>query len=780
MTISQPQIHTMNLQVPHWEIRAGHLKLGGRSPTGVALGVNSYHVTLNDRPFIVVSGEFQPTRYPSAGWEEELRKIKAGGINTIAFYLFWIHHEEVEGHFEWSGDRDIRRFVELIAKCGLFAIVRVGPFVHGECRNGGLPDWLYGQSWEVRSNHPSYLAKVERYYNQLGTQLRGLFFGDGGPIVGIQLENEYESCGAPWDTADRSQPMEYLPAGQDGVSHIQNLRHLADQAGLRAPLLTLTGWDSPILENESLPVQGGYAYPSWVPNPEPSELYLFRDFQARPTINQRARYNPVEYPAATAELQGGMQVRANSRPVVPPRSTEALALVRLAGGANFLGYYVYHGGSNPRLKLGFPNETLHPQISYDYQAPIGEYGEVRDACRYLKIIHAFIAAFGGALAPMNVVLPEGAPDLRPTDTSQLRWCVRVKDGRGFVFLNNFQDHLELPARENFRLELQLPGETITIPARGLLTLPANVCCLLPFNFSLDGTVLRQATVQPLTVVSTAAEQHYIFFAPEGLPAQYSLVAGTLSDLAGDTGVVEEVSDNLIFEVEPGIDRSFTFRAAGGAIVRVTTLTRWQAEHAWQGNGLSGKCLVVSSADVTFFEGGCCLTSTGHAQAEAWIYPALTATARLAKSELSADIVNGWSHLQVAQPETNATLNVQDCGQGKWLLTFPANLLTRNPDAFLTIDYLGDTGAAFINGQLVADHYNSGTPWMLGLKRFWPAIAHTGLVLKLRPLRKGALQNISTGMAARFAFAGAELLQARGFGLTMQYKWELAWGANGDN
>jgi beta-galactosidase len=247
MIRAQPLICPLNLQVPDKEVRHGHLKLGGRSPAGDELAVNSYYLTLNGGPFIVVSGEFQPTRYPSAYWEEELLKIKGGGINTIAFYVFWIHHEETEDGFDWGGDKDIRRFVELIAKHGLFAIVRIGPFVHGECRNGGLPDWLYGQPWEVRSNHPAYLGKVQRYYGQIGAQLDGLFFQDGGPIIGLQLENEYEHSGAPWEVADRGQPMEFVPVGKDGVSHMGNLRRLAAEAGMVAPLLTLTGWDSPIL-----------------------------------------------------------------------------------------------------------------------------------------------------------------------------------------------------------------------------------------------------------------------------------------------------------------------------------------------------------------------------------------------------------------------------------------------------------------------------------------------------------------------------------------------------
>ncbi len=83
--------------------------------------------------------------YPASYWEESILKMKAGGINTIATYVFWNIHERVEGSFDWQGDLNLKRFLELIEKNGMYAIVRMGPFCHGEIRNGGLPDWIYGR-----------------------------------------------------------------------------------------------------------------------------------------------------------------------------------------------------------------------------------------------------------------------------------------------------------------------------------------------------------------------------------------------------------------------------------------------------------------------------------------------------------------------------------------------------------------------------------------------------------------------------------------------------------
>lgn len=96
----------------------------------------------------------------------------------------------------------MRRFIELCGQRGLNFVLRIGPFVHGEWRNGGLPDWLYGQPFGVRSNDPRYLAHVGRFYNEIGAQVEGLLFRDGGPIIAIHIENEYMHAGAPWETVD--------------------------------------------------------------------------------------------------------------------------------------------------------------------------------------------------------------------------------------------------------------------------------------------------------------------------------------------------------------------------------------------------------------------------------------------------------------------------------------------------------------------------------------------------------------------------------------------------
>ena len=159
-------------------------------PDGQSITVDSRSLRLDGQPWTPVMGEFHYARYPASEWREELLKMKAGGIDIVATYVFWIHHEEIENQWDWTGSRDLRRFVATGRDAGLKVIVRSGPWCHGEVRNGGLPDWIVARG-HTRSDNPAYLANVRELYAQIAAQLKGLLWKDGGPVIGMQLENEY-------------------------------------------------------------------------------------------------------------------------------------------------------------------------------------------------------------------------------------------------------------------------------------------------------------------------------------------------------------------------------------------------------------------------------------------------------------------------------------------------------------------------------------------------------------------------------------------------------------
>jgi beta-galactosidase len=151
-------------------------------------------------------GEFHYSRVPQQNWETEILKMKAGGVEVISTYVIWIHHEEGESQSDWTGRRNLRAFVLLCAKHGMFVYLRIGPWVHGETRNGGIPDWAMQRS-PVRRDDPTYLAEVSRYFGEVGPQLTSQLWSEGGPIIGIQWKTNTCAAKSParaMTTSDRS------------------------------------------------------------------------------------------------------------------------------------------------------------------------------------------------------------------------------------------------------------------------------------------------------------------------------------------------------------------------------------------------------------------------------------------------------------------------------------------------------------------------------------------------------------------------------------------------
>ncbi len=562
---------TLDARITATPIVAALPALGGASPRGDRIAFTNAFMTWNGRPWLAVAGEMHYARCPRDTWRAELLKMKAGGVDIVSTYVFWIHHEEEEGVFDWSGDRDLRGFIECCATAGILAIVRVGPFCHGEVRNGGIPDWLYGRPFALRSNDERYLAFVRRLYGGIGQQLQGLFFKDGGPIIGIQLENELMHAGAPWETVPRL-AQEWVTAGSGGAEHLLKLKRIALQAGLDAPVHTSTAWGgAPVLEGEVLPLYGGYAFCPWnvteaTPRHAPSREYIFRSFR-RP-LRRDAQfdppYDPSAYPFACCEMGGGMQAWYRYRFRVPARSVEAMAVMKLAGGCSMLGYYMYHGGSNPVGKHGFLNEHVVPRISYDFQAPLGESGQVRESYGRLRRLHLFCRHFAEELAPTEPVLPPGAEGLDPRDATTLRFAARVRGDAGFLFLNTYQDHAETRDHADVQVSIDLPAGPVSFPASGGLSLKRDSCAILPFNLDLAGITLVSATAQPLARLNAAGVLHAFFFGLHGTAVEYNL-AGLRDELRAAT-----------LRPEPGLHSALSLQSGSGNTVVIHTLTDEQS------------------------------------------------------------------------------------------------------------------------------------------------------------------------------------------------------------
>ena len=203
----------------------------------------------NGQPWFPVMGEMHYSRYRDDLWEESLRKMKAGGVEIVSSYVIWIHHEEEEGVFDFDGCRNLKKFLSVCRKVGILVFLRLGPWAHGEVRNGGFPDWLLKKEGiQLRSNDAMYLGFARRFWEHIYEQARGFMHKDGGPVIGIQIENEYGHVGGL--------------KGELGESHMRTLTAMAKEIGFDVPFYTATGWGGACI-GDLLPVMGGYCEAPW-------------------------------------------------------------------------------------------------------------------------------------------------------------------------------------------------------------------------------------------------------------------------------------------------------------------------------------------------------------------------------------------------------------------------------------------------------------------------------------------------------------------------------------
>jgi len=726
----------------------GYFKLGTtRNPAGHELNLNSHSLLLDGQPWFPVMGEFHYTRCPAAEWREELLKMKAGGVDIVATYVFWIHHEEVEGQWDWSERRDLRKFVQTCQEAGLKVIVRCGPWCHGEVRNGGFPDWVQAhKDWKLRSPDTHFMAAVQTLYAQIAEQLRGEYWKDGGPVIGVQVDNEFRG------------PAAYL----------LGLKKLAIQSGIDVPYYIRTGWPmttTPVPAGELLPLFGGYADGFWLgathamPGDE-WKKYLFTGLRTDTAIGadqlgklkEQDSADAAQYPNLCCEIGGGMEPSYRRRVWLKPEDTEALVLAKLGSGTSLLGYYMYHGGQNPEGKLstlnesqasGYPNDM--PVKSYDFNAPLGEYGQINPQYHWLRRLHLFIHDFGAALAPMPALLPATGPT-NGEDIGALRWVVRSDGKSGYVFVNNYQRLRPMRAHANVQFHLRLPGGETVFPARPT-AIPPDRFFFWPFNLDLGGVTLAYATAQPVCQIDEGDVRTVFFAKTPDVKAEFAVAAG-----AGKPAQV--------CQLKPDRNAGAEFARPAGGKVRIVLLTEEDSLKLWRGRLAGAERVVLSPAGVAFDGDEATLTSEDPQAFQAEIFPApkdwpgepdgvfrrlaVRPVAAMAPALLSTDtevitaagpareipLSPGRAHLPLAPDDRDFTQ----------ALTWKISLLDKkmtDPDQILRIRYAGDAARFTLNGRVIDDNYYCGREFDLGVKRYLPELLKGNLQLQILPLRTNA-------------------------------------------
>jgi hypothetical protein len=746
---------------------------GGRSAGGETLGANSRYLLRDGKPWFPVMGEFQFSRYPESEWEDEILKMKAGGVQIISTYVFWIHVEEVEGQFDWTGQRSLRQFVELCRKHGMYVWVRIGPWDHGEARNGGFPDWLISNGQPTRQIDPVYIHDVSQLYDQIGEQLRGLLWKDGGPVIGVQVENEYHERGPG-----------------KGADYIMALKKLALKAGLDVPFFTITGWDDAVIPPDGvLPVFGGYEDAFWSRSIEqlpPNANYFFTAIRRDEDVgddlqSKRPDIDALDsrYPYLTAEMGGGMETSYHRRPLIAADDIAAMVVTKLGSGVSMYGYYMFQGGENPDGKLttlmesqatGYINDV--PVKSYDFQAPLGEFGQLHDSFRALKIFHLFLNDFGSSLAPMTPYFPEKMPASK-NDTATPRVAARMQGDRGFLFINNYQRLHPLPERAGFQVKIETSSGPIEIP-RAPVNIPSGAYTIWPVNLDLGPAVLRYATAQPLCRLR--AQNTFVFFAWPGIAPEFAIADSDGDSIeAPNAQIARSPGGVLVTGIEPGAGIAIQIRDRKGVSTRIVVLSREQALNAWKASLGGRERLIVSPADLFFDGDRVHLRANDPTLLTAEFFPAW-ARPPAGFADTGRDGVFQRYAVSPQPAPLDLTASAQEVSQGddpppnkigNGVAIIPDEAAFENaavwtirvPDAaapndlILKIEYQGDIARLYSGGKLFTDNFYNGSAWEVGLRRFSPQQLAQGLELRILPLREDTPMYLPAGARPTFPASG---------------------------
>lgn len=304
---------------------------------------------LNGQPFKIISGAIHYFRLPTSQWEDSLYNLKALGANTVETYLPWNIHEPAEGVFDFAGMKDVEAFVSLAQRLGLWVILRPSVYICAEWEFGGLPAWLLKESGiRLRSTDERFMSRVANYYQELLPRLAPLQVTQGGPVLMMQIENEYGSYGMD---------KEYLKA----------TKALMEAGGIEVPLFTSDGaWeealDAGTLIDEDVFVTGNFGS---------------RSKENAAVLQQYFADHGKNWPLMCMEYWDGWFNRWGE-PVIKRDPADLAMEVKEMLKLGSVNLYMFHGGSN----FGFYNgcsareEKDLPQVtSYDYDALLTEAGE---------------------------------------------------------------------------------------------------------------------------------------------------------------------------------------------------------------------------------------------------------------------------------------------------------------------------------------------------------------------------------------------------------------------
>ncbi|XP_071382356.1 beta-galactosidase [Centroberyx affinis] len=337
--------------------------------------------------FCYISGSIHYSRIPRAYWKDRLLKMYMAGLNAIQTYIPWNYHEPSPDQYDFSGDRDVEHFLQLAQDIGLLVILRPGPYICAEWDMGGLPAWLLNKTDIVlRSSDPDYIAAVDKWMGKLLPMIKPFLYQNGGPIITVQVENEYGS---------------YFACDYNYMRHLAKLfrSHLGEQA----VLFTTDGAGLGYLKCGS--IQGLYATVDFGPGGNVTAAF---DAQ---------RHAEPHGPLVNSEFYAGWLDNWGRHHSVVSAATVAKSLNEILVLRANVNLYMFIGGTNFGYWNG-ANSPYSPQpTSYDYDAPLTEAGDLTDKYFAIReVIKMYRKIPEGPIPPTTPKYAYGAVKMKKLQT----------------------------------------------------------------------------------------------------------------------------------------------------------------------------------------------------------------------------------------------------------------------------------------------------------------------------------------------------------------------------
>jgi beta-galactosidase len=443
-----------------------------------SFGIAGDHFALDGKPFQILSGEMHYERVPREYWRARMEMAKAMGLNTISTYVFWNVHEPEPGKFDFSGNSDLAEFLREAQQEGLYVILRSGPYSCAEWEFGGFPAWLLADrkmETVLRSNDPAFMVPTERWLIRLGQEVAPYQIGRGGPIIAVQMENEYGDFGSD---------QEYL----------QHMRTIFQKAGFTDALLYTT---DPTKGEKNGSLSGTYAGIN------------FGIGHAAEALDFLAQMRPGQ-PLFAAEYWPGWfdhwgephQTRA-----IEPQTADLETILSRGASVNI---YMFHGGTSFGFMAGasWTANSYKPDVtSYDYDAPLDEAGHVTP--KYM----AYREVFAKYAAPRP--LPAAPPQPPVTAVAPFR----LKESA------SLWDNLPLPVQDETPRAMEIYGQAygfilyrtrLQVATHGTLRLGGlNDYAQVYLNGQLAGVLDRREKQDSLPLNASAGAQLDILVENDG-------------------------------------------------------------------------------------------------------------------------------------------------------------------------------------------------------------------------------------------------------------------------